>query len=430
MKLLNILLVGFNDKEAKAIEVLTKVSTKLFFASISVSSVERHFSPNFRLVFPILTAKEMQSDALVIDVEGVGLDLFNQRSIQKLHDFSRKKPTLLVTRQHKKNYQYLLSGHYQILEMPYGRQAMQDALAQLIVACQSVLKTEKKSISIEEQSAVNHQQKPQIVAKPILQQRPTVPDLFQYTKPTTTQRQQTLKQTYQLLADTFDTITRTQFFEFCEKIQQLEQCAYVQIRMYSMYVNPFDKSVLTSHLERIVEQLTAICHEKSNRCLKIQLLTLGQYEQQVTPLLSQGGRKYAISQIIWQMGLKVVSRNDYQQKHALKLKVNYMPNLMTLPNLPNYVTPIIASCLNKVRQLDQLEILFPKLTIAQINQVIILMILSDIVNSPILLTSHTSASQKEANTMDNIVLEKQMNEGVKKAHRTDFFNRLIHQLNM
>ncbi len=376
MELFNILMVGFNIKNINAIEVFTEHS----FPQFTIHSVERHFLTNFSLVLPVLDFAERNSHGFMIDVEGVGINELDEQAIEVLNKFTQKKPTILFTRHNKAQVKITLPKTYHLLHIPYDKSDMQLMLEWLDNKIQPDTDKSKKPV----EKTIQPPRPTKNTLETVLMDRPEAFTVAQYIP---NDYLQSLEQNYQCLSDTFTGINDTYFFQFFEKLQQLDQHAYIAIGIYSIYVNPFEKSIIGRHLDKFTQQLIKVHHENQSQVLSFQLVTKAQYEQQLKLLVMVGEKKIAISQAIWQMGLMLVPPNVYIKRHQLQIKALYMPNLQSVKNLPNYVPLMIACCLGKVRQIHQLQKIFPRLTTGQINQVLILMILSNIVDNQILVNS-------------------------------------------
>lgn len=392
MTTLSTLVVGFHDTEQRTLMMLKD----LVFAQLDMQCVSRLVNDKHQLQLPPHPTKPV--DFYIIDLAGVGLTPQDNTYPITISEFTNNKPAIFITRHAPSDWEGLVATHTQFLPLAYNRMQMQTAIAQAMQAVpQSV------------NSHPNHAETPvtSIEALRVLSDEVII------------------EKNFALLAKTFNHLENSIHFQLCKQIQQLSNYAVVQVGQYAMYINPFEKSVIANRLNRLIDHMTVIQKTPYQAdSFSIQMLTVDQYHHQVKTLLDAGEQKVLMSQMIWQLGLEGISPSAYNNAHELRLKAKYMPNLASIRYVPNYVSSVVASCLGKTRQLAELQSLFTQLTNGQINQVIILMILSNIIDSPILLTTHDIAKQQ-----DDLTSQAQShNTGIHQAKKTGFFSRLLGKL--
>ncbi len=243
---------------------------------------------------------------------------------------------------------------------------------------------------------------------------------------------------FALLSQTFHGLTQLPYFEFVQTLYQLPTYTVFHISGHHLYVNPFDKTVVASRIERILDHF--MIGQNLRQCITSrQTLDETSFEQQTQRHLQAGDKKLTLSKLIWYIGLEMLPRNTFEDHHHLAIEARFMPNLAGINFVPNYVLPLISSCIGRVRTLQEFQQLFPQLTNAQINQVIILLALSHGLNNAVLLNSRpaitfgshyqqptvtastTAPNPLSGNTVTN-------NTGIQKAQKTGFLKRLLGRL--
>ncbi|ELA08103.1 hypothetical protein MOMA_06066 [Moraxella macacae 0408225] len=437
----SLLLIGFTETNANVIQIFLEMT----FKNIQVNRIIRNLGQTtFEL--PTLSDKEQQSDVFIIDFEGVGLDLVDNKPPKKLKSYTNNKPILFITRQNE----ILLDtfANYEFLTIPYTRQQMTDCIKVML----DLPKFAPTNHDINNDSANIKNVKNVKNALNILPKNPNkaVQDLinesfagtkiansrsFTNSNLSTTQKSPNLNnslsktsgnvdeinQVFALLSDIFTDIAERPLFSFAKKLQSLTEFSRVTINGYQMYINPIDKSVISDNLERIGDGFVVGIGLKEENLL-FQVLDINHFRQRTANLLELGAKQYSLTQVIWFIGLELmqVRRNNYGESHCLQIQATFMPNFAGINFVPNYVVPLIASCLGRPRTLLDFNTLFPQLTNAQVNQVLLLLIMSNAVNNEVLLNSYNKSTQ---NTSQNLVkaVDNPINTGIQKANKTGFW---------
>lgn len=401
MATIKTLVVGFHDTEQRTLMMLKD----LVFPQLDMQCVSRLVNDKHQIQLPPHPAHSV--DFYIIDLAGVGLTPQDNTYPITISEFTNNKPTIFITRHAPSDWQGLVATHTQFLPLAYNRMQMQTAIAQAIQAVPQSANAQHS----QSEAPVTSIEAVQVLSEDVI-----------------------IEKNFALLAKTFDGLENSIHFQLCKQIQQLSNYAVLQVGQYTMYINPFEKSVIANRLNRLIDHMTVIQNTPYQPdSFSIQMLTVDQYHHQVKTLIEAGEQKVLMSQMIWQLGLEGISPSRYNNLHELRLKAKYMPNLANIRYVPNYVSSVVASCLGKTRHLTELNALFTQLTNGQINQVIILMILSNIIDSPILLTTHDIAKQKNppalgATASTTISPQPTNNTGINQARKTGFFSRLLSKL--
>lgn len=426
--MLQLLLIGFNEQNANVIDMFVGMT----YSDIKVSRVSR-LPDSVPRQMPALTAIEAESDIFVIDVQSVGFDpnqpdVFEAMLAQKL----AKKPLLLINRLAGSTVNPTnnpdADGIHEWLNVPYSRQQMAEKLQLLVDAAnaQHYAKTSQNPKTPLADTLLKTSSIPTKSASPPTAEKPSDKPA---NKPYSFLDHQNIEQGFGLLAQQFSELQQTAFFEFAKRVQLLTQCAVVEVNGHYLYLNPFDKSVVASHLERTLDHFL-VGSNLQQALQNFQLIDIEAFNQKSHQLMTEGGKRFNLSQLLWLMGLELVPRNRYEQQHTLPIEISYLPNLNGKKFVPSYVMPVLASCLGRSRTLTELTGLFPMLTNAQCNQLIILAIMSNIAKADTLL-NYASHQTKPAITQPAAAATAEsvaVNSGVKKAQQTGFLKRLLGRL--
>lgn len=430
MAMLKLLLVGFTEQNANVIQMFIELT----FDNIRVMSVPRlpeGTSPRL----PDLTVFESDSDMFIIDAESIGFDFANyQNACQTLETALPNKAMLLITRQALSDEVVAnVPKNLQWLSIPYTRNQMAEKLQLLISDAQR-----KQQPMADSQPIVDTPNPTTNMAS----QESESAQVLQTNQPVVTANIDVAEiehsnALFNLLNKNFRNLRNSAFFEFAQTLYQLETYTVFNINGHYLFINPFDKSVIASRIERIIDHFM-IGQNLRQSLINRQTLDQIRYEQQSQQHIVAGNKKLALSQLIWHIGLEMLPRNAFDDTHTLAIEVRFMPNLAGINFVPNYVMPLIASCLGRVRTLTELHQLFPTLTNAQVNQVIILLVMSHSVNAEVLLANRPSNEQRidlPLRTPTSLTQSSEPsqepsihNQGIKKAQQTGFLKRLLGKL--
>lgn len=373
--------VGFQDIEANAL-ILFK---DLAYPDLNLITVPRAYSVTYQLCLPSSLSQPV--DFYLLDLEGLGLSLYDSDVTAKIMDYTAHKPTILVSRYALEQWQHLaLQPQWQFLSANYKRQQIQEAIDKAIATIKS---TAKNVTTIQSKVAFTP-----------------------------------VEATFDQLKATFKDIDSYFYFILFRQIALLNTYTKLTIENHSLYINPFDKSGIVHRLGGLIDRLSILRRTPTTALLKIETLDEAQFNHQTQKLLDTGVKKMPLSQLIWQIGLELVQSNQFSNSHQLFLKVNYMPNLAGINYVPSYIIPIIASCLGKAKPFSVLQNSFPNLTNGQLNQVMVLMVCSQIIDTSILLMPQAVLDNNQNTTPDSTA-----NTDIAQAQSSGFFRRLLNKLN-
>lgn len=421
--MLKLLLVGFTAQNANVIQMFIELT----FDNIRVSAVPR-LPESTTPRMPDLTVFESESDMFIMDAEHIGFDFSNyHKACQSVATTLPDKPILMVSRQALPAEAGQLTANFQWLTVPYTRTQMADKL-QLLISDAKLKQTQKTAnVPVMEVSlAANVSSSASAPVSPAMSK--SEPSAI------TTVNEAEIEQSnaiFDLLNKTFNQLGESAFFEFAQTLYQLQQPTLFNVNGHFLYVNPLDNSVVASRLERIIDHFMIGQNLRQSLATR-QSLDQASYEQQTQQHILAGDKKMTLAQLIWHIGLEMLPRNSFDGTHNLPIEVRLMPNLTGIGFVPNYVMPLIASCLGRVRTLADFHQLFPNLTNAQVNQVLILLIMSHSVNTQLLLAQRSVTSQptsapavSQSTQQATATVE---NKGIQKAQQTGFLKRLLGKL--
>lgn len=412
--MLKLLLIGFTQTNANVIQIFIEMT----FKDIHVDSIIRQVNEG-SLSLPILDEQQRGYDIFIIDFEGVGLNLNDKNIAQKLEIYTTGKPILFVSRQNSVVPVSLV--HYEWLTLPYSRQQMTESVKNMLAKIKPVNTTQVlpkggQNVSMSANASLI---KTAAGLEGQIKRVPVSPKAESLEYQVTNEE---IKQVFDVLADVFVGINEQPFFNFVKSLQITNEFTQVVISHYDIYLNPISKSVVAMNLERIVDSFTVGLRQDNISFVK---LDSSDFRQKVNGLLAQGAKQYSISQLIWFIGMEIMQtkRYDYYETHQLKFEARYMPNITGMKFVPKYVIPVIASCLGRARGLADFNTLFPYLTNEQINQIMILLSISQAIRSDVLLDSVKNMPPKPTQVVDTTA-----NIGVQKANKTGFLKRLLIRL--
>lgn len=442
----SLLLVGFTETNANVMQIFLEMT----FKNIQVNQIVRNLGQAV-LELPMLSDEEKQSDIFIIDFEGAGLDLAYSKQSKKLETYTNGKPILFVARQNETI--PITFAKYKFLTMPYTRQQMTDCIKAMLESLPDALVVENADITNKANLLNTLSKNPSKAVQDLINEsfantkkvntsKTDIPKLTsQLITPSASQSNPSdikndfvnideVEKVFGLVVKNFPDIADRPLFTFAKKLQSLKDFAMVNINGYLMYVNPIDKSVVTDNLERIGDSFLVGAGLKEES-LTFQSLDANSFRQKTTNYLASGAKQYNLAQVIWLIGLELmqIRRNSYVESHEMQIQATFMPNFAGVKFVPNYVVPLIASCLGRPRTLLDFNKLFPQLTNAQVNQVLLLLIMSRTVNYEILLNSNNNASAMAKSMVQNQKpSDNPINTGIQKANKTGFLTRFLNRL--
>ncbi|STZ08693.1 Uncharacterised protein [Moraxella caprae] len=414
---LKILLAGFSGPSAGALTLLLQRN----YPDVEYLVLERCFSDDLRLTLPTLGRSADDAFAAIVNLDGVGMSLFNDQHIKNLVDFLDFRASLLLTRSNIRQWQnadFLPHATSFFLSTPYTKQDMEAALSQLV------------------STATRLQENPVDAAKNrALIRTKAVGHLDDNDSATQGEFVQSVISTY------FSGVCPNNVM--CELIEifSQEHPFKVAVGNQTVYVYPKKSIALVQSLERLLDYFSV-----AGNCqvLKTNItntaLSDSEFDRVLQNVKSQGYRRYSLNSFLWQIYSVILPTRINVPRNTLKLKIRYMPNFSGMKDIPEYVHAVVSSCLVVPKNLDQLDMVFGELTQKNpsiLHRIFLLSILSGSADIDVLKRSFYTE-----NPLDKILSEEEIklvsepepvpeltpNKGVTQAAKTGFFKRLLSKL--
>ena len=406
MTMTTIVVIGFTPPQSYAIEMLAQMTAKDLVVAISARDSQRTEAVN---IAELMTQHGAQG--AVIDIEGAALPVHVGQDMAQFTQQVLGCPVVLVTRQAVSSPATGTNPYW--LSAPYNRDQMTQALQWL-----------KDTIDKNPRPAQPIPTAPSLSPTPNAPARTSSDEAPNQPVADAEQRQQV----FDILAQTFASLPQTGLFALAKQLQQSHGFACLTINGQSMYINANERSALANRIDRMMDHFI-VGQSLGDESFRLEPISAADYQAATASLLAQGQQKIAISQMLWRMGLEILRRGDYPQTHTLRFMAKQMPNFGGTGFVPSYVTPLVASCLGRARTLADLQGLFDNLTVNQINQVLILLVLTGNVQPKALIGSsqqHPQTSPAAVQTTAQTAVNS--NQGVQQAGQNGFLKRFLGRL--
>lgn len=424
---LKILIAGFSGPSASALALLLQRN----YPEVQYIILERCFSDDLRLTLPTLGADTNDAFAAIINLDGVGMSLFEDQYIKKLVDFIDFRTSLLLTRGKIslwQNADFLPHNTSFFLGTPYTKADMENALTQLISIArhlQSNPADAAKNRALIHKKALGHLEEEGIdEVLPSLIQNPHNNIKF------------------------IRTLTDTCFSGVCPNgvIHELTEIFSqntpfkLLIGSQAIYVHPKNAIALICDLERLIDYFSVAGNCRVLRTNLINTpMTDGEFNEILANIKQEGYHRYSPNALLWQIYSTILPKRIDVPQNTLKLKIRYMPNFAGTKDMPDYIHAVLSSCLVVPKNLEQLEAIFGELTSknpSALHRVFLLAILSGVADMDVLKRSfYIENPSNKISSTDKALLDKPEptpehtpNKGITQATKTGFFRRLLNKL--
>lgn len=426
---LKILIAGFSGPSASALALLLQRN----YPEVQYLILERCFSNDLRLTLPTLGSDATDAFAAIINLDGVGMSLFEDQYIKKLVDFIDFRTSLLLTRGKIslwQNADFLPHNTSFFLGTPYTKADMENALTQLISVArhlQSNPADAAKNRALIHKKALGH-----------LEEEEGIDEVL----PPLTQDPNSNIKFIRTLTDTcFSGVCPNGVIHELTEIFSQSTPFKLLIGSQTVYVHPKNAIALVYDLERLVDYFSVAgnCH-----VLKTNLINTPMTDSEFNVILAstkqEGYYRYSPNALLWQIYSTVLPKRIDVPRNTLKLKIRYMPNFAGTKDMPDYVHAVISSCLVVPKNLEQLEAIFGELTSknpSALHRIFLLAILSGVADVDTLKRSFyiDNPSHKVLSEVDRNLLKipestptPTPNKGITQATKTGFFKRLLSKL--
>lgn len=406
---MKILLVGFSRQSASVLALLISRS----YPDCEISVMERTFCDNLRLCLPQLSTWDRIADAVIINLDGVGMMTFAPKHITALQNFIGTKAALLIARGDLAQWQSaaILPEDFAIfLNSPYNKEAMTEALEKLIaIAPQVAIRVNEFTKTVKEDKA---------------------PAAIQDATPVNNKKGKTLQEVmnrdtllHQILKRHFDIKQLPLLFGMLD-IGIYKGALKVMAGSQTMYVSSVKNVALVSNLQRLIDYCAVInTFSVATNIVAVEEMTNEEFEHIAKH--ANDYSKYALNTFLWQIYSYILPSAIEVPDHHLLLKMRYMPNFGQMGEVPEYVRHTVATCLvapHSIEELSQGVGDMQGVDKSLLNRVLLLAILSGTADMDILEKSYQQQhiSKDKAPTTSNT--------GVQKAQKTGFFKRFLHKL--
>jgi len=422
---LKILLAGFSGPSAGALTLLLQRN----YPNVEYLVLERCFSDDLCLTLPTLGRDADDAFSAIINLDGVGMSLFNNQHIKNLVDFLDFRASLLFTRGHIKQWQnadFLPHATNFFLSTPYAKHDMEAVLSQLIDAATRLQKNPAdaaKHRALIYSKSVNHLH-----------------------DSTDTKQTELTKHTSSENGKFIQSVINTCFSGVCPNnvIYELihifaqEHPFKIVIGNQMVYVYPKKAIALTQNLDRLLDyfSIAGNCQVLRTNITNI-ALSDAEFDRMLHNIKNEGYRRYSLNSFLWQIYSTILPTRINAPRNTLKLKIRYMPNFAGMKDIPEYVHAIVSSCLIVPKNLDQLDMVFGELTQKNpsiLHRIFLLSILSgsadiEVLKNSFYLQTPLDKLLREENKYDKESKPKTTaNKGVTQAVKTGFFRRLLNKL--
>lgn len=423
---LKILLAGFSSPSAGALTLLLQRN----YPDVEYLVLERCFSDDLRLTLPTLGRSADDAFAAIVNLDGVGMSLFNDQHIKNLVDFLDFRASLLLTRSNIRQWQnadFLPHTTSFFLSTPYTKQDMEAVLSQLVSTATRLQENPAdaaKNRALIRTKAVGHLDDNDNAPSSAIQSRSEDGEFIQ-----------------SVISTYFSGVCPNNvMYELIEIFSQ-EHPFKVAVGNQTVYVYPKKSIALVQSLERLLDYFSV-----AGNCqvLKTNItntaLSDSEFDRVLQNIKSQGYRRYSLNSFLWQIYSVILPARINVPRNTLKLKIRYMPNFSGMKDIPEYVHAVVSSCLVVPKNLDQLDMVFGELTQKNpsiLHRIFLLSILSGSADIDVLKRSFytenpldkiLSEEETKLISSDETAPEITPNKGVAQAAKTGFFKRLLNKL--
>lgn len=428
---LKLLLVGFSAPSAGALTLLLQRN----YPQVEYVVLERFFSSDLRLMLPPLKTETRDATAAIINLDGVGMSVFNEAHIKSLVDFLDFRATLLLARSNIsqwKNADFLPQETSFFLSTPHTKQEMEAVLSKLILVASELLSNPSQAAK-NRASILNK-------AGAYLDDDDT-PTL----NPTNATPAHGRSDNGEFIQSVINTCfsgvcPNNVMYELIEIFSQ-EHPFKVIMGTQTVYVYPKKSIALVHSMSRLLDYFSVAgnCQVLKTNINNIPM-TGSEFDRVMAEIKNEGYRRYSLNSFLWQIYSVIIPTRINVPRNTLKLKIRYMPNFAGMADVPEYIHAVVSSCLVVPKNLDQLDETFGELTQKNpsiLHRIFLLAIISGSADIAVLKQSFYAQS-----TPDKIPPKYQLellenteplptptpNKGVAQATKSGFFKRLLSKL--
>lgn len=422
---MKLFLIGFSKQNADVLQMLIE----RLYPDYELVIIERYFGGTLRLQLPKI--ERLSADTmLIINLDGVGMVNFTAAHIDELKEFIQGKATMLIARHNLDKWKSALPeeiGAY--LSVPYSRELMTDALKKL----------EEKHKKLSEHSYTKENVAPDTPQAQSQAQSQTQ-EMAQVKEVAEVQESEQIQASLTECGSSYSKIEEDG--QFLHKV--LSECfaipklillqnildirvsntpIKVKIGNQTFYACPECQVAYVNSINRLIDYCDMLYGlELSASVIVVEPVEAVDFNKLAPVFEKKGYRKYTLNSLLWQICWRLLPNEIDVPDHNLMLKMRYMPNFLQMKKIPEYIRPLIASCLTVPRSTKELIALVQgdETMKGQINHLMLIAILSGAADTEVLRQSY------ENQAIDKV--KKEDNEGIKTAKKTGFLSRLLSKL--
>lgn len=371
---MNIVLLGFTEKDANAIAILGNMLAKDIFCSHILLHDEQDL--NYQL-------QRQPYDIAIIFVDSVQPYPELRRII---FDNLENKPVILISRylEDLRIEPWSILHAQAHIQYPYTRQAMLDPIKKVYQLHQA------GTLDAQSNSGYN---------------------------PTPTSEQQIAQQSFNsdLIQKHYPDLSKKKWVIQFLNLPSQAQSVELAIGPYRLLANPHEKSLISLRTLQWTLDYLRVSHDEGlsipfdSKQLDVhQAMILGDQ------MLASSGNKQSLAMSIWQLSmvwLEQMASFDTKAISQVPFKVYAIPNLSELNPSDPHLHSIFSACLVQARTLEQLQILFPHIEGVRLHRIILASVLANI-------GTFQSIGSNNQNS----------NKGIDQANKTGFLQRLLSKL--
>lgn len=401
---MKVLLIGFSEQSVAVLEMYMKRN----YPEHQTVVIARSFGANLRLSLPNLPSEHMNAQAMIINLDGVGMIGHSEEYAKKLRRFIGVRAAIIVARGNLLLWQAsnILPEQFAFfLKSPFDKQSMTQTVAALL----QVAPTAKAHAA-----EFYHESSTEEVLDEVVE------------KSTPKPKRQHIPSVLHDVIDKYFNVAQKEVLHDLLDLSLITKPAKLTAGSQVLYLNRQKNMALVSNIGRLIDYCVVAnnCQILSN-IVAIEFIDEKEFEALVQQAPNNGYQKHAFNSFLWQMQSALLPEKIYVDDHNLLLKMRYMPNLGQMGAVPDYVHAITSVSLIAPRSLNQLSEMsgLGQAGKPLVNRLILLAILSGAADEEILKKCYDNAEH----AID--VPAKNENAGVKKAIGTGFLRRLIEKLN-
>lgn len=429
---LKLLLAGFSAPSAGALTLLLQRN----YPQVEYVVLERFFSNDLRLMLPPLGADARDAAAAIINLDGVGMSVFNEAHIKSLVHFLDYRATLLLARSNInqwKNADFLPQETSFFLSTPHTKQEMEAVLSKLISVTKELhsnpSQAAKNRASIHNKSAAH------------LGDDDDIPTLNPATATPARSRSENGEFIQSVINTCFSGVCPNNvMYELIEIFSQ-EHPFKVIMGTQTVYVYPKKSIALVHSMSRLLDYFSVAgnCQVLKTNISNVPM-TGGEFDRVMAEIKNEGYRRYSLNSFLWQIYSVIIPARVNVPRNTLKLKIRYMPNFAGMQEVPEYIHAVVSSCLVVPKNLDQLDAIFGELTQKNptlLHRIFLLSIISGSADIAVLKQSfYAQISPDKIPPKHQLELLEDTeptplptpNKGVAQATKSGFFKRLLSKL--